>query len=46
MAARHSIDMDLDPRSIIATRVFDAPRDLVFSELTDQMGNARREKRA
>ncbi len=35
MAARNDVDLDSDPRSIIASRVFDAPRDLVFSVWTD-----------
>jgi uncharacterized protein YndB with AHSA1/START domain len=35
MAARNSVDTTRDPRSIIATRVFDAPRDLVFDAFTD-----------
>ena len=35
MAAKNSIDLETDPRSIIGTRVFDAPRDLVFSAWTD-----------
>jgi len=35
VAARNSLDLDSDPRSIIGTRVFDAPRDLVFSAWTD-----------
>ena len=35
MAAKNSIDFETDPRSIIGTRVFDAPRDLVFSAWTD-----------
>ena len=35
MSARHSIDLDRDPRSIIGTRVFDAPRDLVFAAFSD-----------
>jgi uncharacterized protein YndB with AHSA1/START domain len=35
MAARHSLDLTSDPRSIIGTREFDAPRDLVFSAWTD-----------
>ncbi len=35
MAARHSLDLDTDPRSIIGIREFDAPRDLVFSVWTD-----------
>jgi len=32
---RNSIDLDKDPRSIIGMRVFDAPRELVFSAFTD-----------
>jgi uncharacterized protein YndB with AHSA1/START domain len=35
VSARNSIDLDKDPRSIIGTRVFDAPRELVFSAFTD-----------
>ena len=35
MAARNSIDLDRDPRSIIGTRVLAAPRALVFSVWTD-----------
>ena len=35
MSARNSIDLDRDPRSIIGTRVFDAPRDLVFAAFSD-----------
>jgi uncharacterized protein YndB with AHSA1/START domain len=35
MATVSSLDLDKDPRSIIGTRVFDAPRDLVFSAFTD-----------
>lgn len=35
MGARNSLDLDRDPRSIIGTREFDAPRDLVFSAWTD-----------
>jgi uncharacterized protein YndB with AHSA1/START domain len=35
MAARNSIDLEQDPRSIIGSRVFDAPRELVFSAFTD-----------
>jgi uncharacterized protein YndB with AHSA1/START domain len=35
MVARNSIDVEQDPRSIIAIREFDAPRDLVFSVWTD-----------
>jgi len=34
-SARNSVDTVQDPRSIIATRVFDAPRDLVFEAFTD-----------
>jgi uncharacterized protein YndB with AHSA1/START domain len=32
---KSSIDLELDPRSIVGTRVFDAPRTLVFSAWTD-----------
>jgi uncharacterized protein YndB with AHSA1/START domain len=35
VAARNSIDLDRDPRSIIGTRVLAAPRALVFSVWTD-----------
>lgn len=35
MSARNSLDLERDPRSIIGTRVFDAPRELVFSAWTD-----------
>jgi uncharacterized protein YndB with AHSA1/START domain len=35
MAVRNSIDLEKDPRSIIGTRVLDAPRTLVFSVWTD-----------
>jgi uncharacterized protein YndB with AHSA1/START domain len=35
MAARSSLDLTSDPRSIIGMREFDAPRDLVFSAWTD-----------
>jgi uncharacterized protein YndB with AHSA1/START domain len=35
MTATNSIDLAQDPRSIIGARVFDAPRDLVFSVWTD-----------
>jgi len=35
MAARSSLDLDTDPRSIIGMREFDAPRDLVFAAWTD-----------
>ena len=35
MDARNSIDFEQDPRMIIATRVFDAPRDLVFEAWID-----------
>ncbi len=35
MAAGNSIDMESDPRAIIATRVFDAPRELVFAAWSD-----------
>ena len=35
MRVKNSIDLDFDPRSIIGVRVFDAPRELVFSAFTD-----------
>ncbi len=35
MGAKNSIDLDSDARSIVGTRVFDAPRDLVFAAFTD-----------
>jgi len=35
MMAESSLDLDRDPRSIIGMRVYDAPRDLVFSAFTD-----------
>jgi uncharacterized protein YndB with AHSA1/START domain len=35
VAARNSLDLESDPRSIIGIREFDAPRDLVFSVWTD-----------
>jgi len=33
--ARNSLDLEHDPRAILATRVFDAPRALVWSVWTD-----------
>jgi uncharacterized protein YndB with AHSA1/START domain len=35
MAVRDSIDLEQDPRSIIGSRVLDAPRALVFAVFTD-----------
>jgi uncharacterized protein YndB with AHSA1/START domain len=35
VAEKNSIDLKTDPRSIIGSRVFDAPRELVFSAFTD-----------
>jgi len=35
MTVKNSIDLERDPRSIIGSRVFDAPRALVFSVWTD-----------
>lgn len=35
MVERNNLDLDSDPRSIVGTRVFDAPRELVFSCFTD-----------
>jgi uncharacterized protein YndB with AHSA1/START domain len=35
MVARNNLDLDSDPRAIVGTREYDAPRDLVFSAFTD-----------
>jgi len=35
MAARNSLDLETDPRSIVGTREYDAPRDLVFAMFCD-----------
>jgi len=35
MGARNSIDLETDPRSIIGSRVFNAPREIVFAAFTD-----------
>jgi len=35
VGARNSVDLDSDPCSLIGTRVFDAPRELVFAAFTD-----------
>lgn len=35
MAGKSSIDLEQDPRSIVGTRVFNAPRDLVFATFSD-----------
>jgi uncharacterized protein YndB with AHSA1/START domain len=35
MAAKNSLDLESDPRSIIGVREFEAPHDLVFSAWTD-----------
>jgi uncharacterized protein YndB with AHSA1/START domain len=35
VAEKNSIDLDSDPRSIVGTRVFDAPRELVFAAFSD-----------
>jgi uncharacterized protein YndB with AHSA1/START domain len=35
VAARNSLDLEQDPRSIVGTRVFDAPRELVWTVWTD-----------
>ena len=35
MAAKNSIDLETDPRSIIGTRVLDAPRAFVFAMFSD-----------
>ena len=34
MSARNNLDLEQDPRSIIATRVLDAPRELVWTAWT------------
>jgi len=41
MAAKSSLDLESDARAIVAVRVFDAPRDLVFSVWTDPKHLAR-----
>jgi uncharacterized protein YndB with AHSA1/START domain len=35
VSQRNSLDLESDPRSIVGTREFDAPRELVFSVFTD-----------
>ena len=35
MATANSLDLDKDPRAIVGTRIFDAPRELVFSAFTE-----------
>ncbi len=35
MGAQSGIDLERDSRAIIGTRIFDAPRDLVFAAFTD-----------
>jgi len=35
VAARSSLDLEQDPRIIVVTRVFDAPRDRVWTAWTD-----------
>ena len=35
MSARSSVDLTSDPRSIVGSREFDAPRELVFAAFTD-----------
>ena len=42
IAATSSVDLERDPRSIIGTREFDAPRALVFSAWTDPKHLAQR----
>jgi len=34
VSARNNVDLEQDPRSIIATRVLDAPRELVWTAWT------------
>ena len=41
MAERNSIDLASDPRSIIGTRIYDAPRELVFAAFSDPKHLAR-----
>jgi uncharacterized protein YndB with AHSA1/START domain len=35
MAAKNRLDLETDPRSIVGTREYEAPRDLVFSMFSD-----------
>jgi len=35
VSEKNSIDLDQDPRAIVGTRVFDAPREIVFEAWTD-----------
>jgi uncharacterized protein YndB with AHSA1/START domain len=35
MATANSLDLERDPRAIVGTRIFDAPRELVFSAFAD-----------
>lgn len=35
MAAKSSLDLSSDPRAMVGTREFDAPRHLVFAAFTD-----------
>jgi hypothetical protein len=35
VSAGSALELEQDPRSLIATRVFNAPRDLVFAAWTD-----------
>jgi uncharacterized protein YndB with AHSA1/START domain len=35
VSAKNNLELERDPRSIIGTRIFDAPRALVFSAFTD-----------
>ncbi len=35
MSATSNLDLEQDPRSIIGTRVFDAPREIVFAAFSD-----------
>ncbi|HZP70180.1 MAG TPA: SRPBCC family protein [Pseudolabrys sp.] len=35
MGVKNNVDLDTDPRSIIGSRLFDAPRELVFAAFTD-----------
>ena len=35
MAGKSNVDLDQDPRSIVGSRVFDAPRELVYAAFAD-----------
>jgi len=35
VAGKSNVDLDQDPRSIVGSRVFDAPRELVYAAFAD-----------